>query len=649
MGAYSNPKMYYYPDATAFSRSFQSAFKDTYSALSNITSRQASLDVSYIADRKKSKQNLDKTVNSAVQNNEKLYNGIVGATSGMMNDWSAGNILQTDDEKAEATQTFNNFIIPINNATTAAYDPNYDADADLDHGAEYFVERKNIEEGIRDGRISTDFKWDKTNKKFVGTLSVLDEKGNVMTDSDGEALTFNPEQISTIYGNTNPEARKEIDARYDTEVKGIANQVKTMIKDLNTEDKFRNQSKYRSKDDVLDEFVNQALGLEVTDEGFGAKFAAGKVSKETVKNINDYYNNHVDYSPAEKVQMFKQNPALAGLQDKDLLWIADLGFNTQEEVAEYLKKATNQDPKKIQGYVDAITEERTKMVGNAIKTRINEEYAINDLMNKYEAPSKPKDPSPKSGTDTQVEMYSQKKFGEIGSFLGGSTPIPDEEGGFVGIGNFQEEYGTTYNTEMDKIFLNQKISTDVGDKDIKGVLYNPDSKEIAFSYVANKNMKLKVNEDGVQEFGDLGDETAIFDLSDPVAFEKLYLKIGTKADGESRDARAYEVKYKQLAQNYGLQNFYNHLFDDGSTGKVDINNRQFAGKKVGGMEKWVSYTLANNREEIYSHFKDGDKYKVGGRDAGAVMITNPATGTKQTLKSYIDGINTFRGYIPKTQ
>ena len=245
MGAYSNPKMYYYPDATAFSRSFQSAFKDTYSALSNITSRQASLDVSYIADRKKSKQNLDKTVNSAVQNNEKLYNGIVGATSGMMNDWSAGNILQTDDEKAEATQTFNNFIIPINNATTAAYDPNYDADADLDHGAEYFVERKNIEEGIRDGRISTDFKWDKTNKKFVGTLSVLDENGNVMTDSDGEALTFNPEQISTIYGNTNPEARKEIDDRYNTEVEGIANQVKTMIKDLNTEDKFRNQSKYR--------------------------------------------------------------------------------------------------------------------------------------------------------------------------------------------------------------------------------------------------------------------------------------------------------------------------------------------------------------------------------------------------------------------
>ena len=648
MGAYSNPKMYYYPDATAFSRSFQSAFKDTYGALSNITAKQASLDVSYIADRKKSKQNLDKTVNSAVQNNEKLYNGIVGATSGMMNDWSAGNILQTDDEKAEATQTFNNFIIPINNATTAAYDPNYDADADLDHGAEYFVERKNIEEGIRDGRISTDFKWDKTNKKFVGTMSVLDEKGNVMTDSDGKALTFNPEQISTIYGNTSPEARQEIDARYDAEVKGIANQVQTMIKDLNTEDKFRNQSKYRSKDDVLNEFVNQALGLEVTGEGFGAKFAAGKVSKETVKNINDYYNNHVDYSPAEKVQMFKQNPALAGLQDKDLLWIADLGFNTQEEVAEYLKKATNQDPKKIQGYVDAITEERTKMVGNAIKTRINEEYSINDLMNKYQAPPTVKNPSP-SGTNTQVEGYSEKKFGEIGSFLGGSTPIPDEEGGFVGVGNFQEEYGTTYNTEMDKIFLNQKISTDVGDKDIKGVLYNPDTKEIAFSYVANKNMKLKVDKDGRQEFGDLGDKTDIFDLSDPVAFEKLYLKIGTKADGESRDARAYEVKYKQLAQNYGLQNFYNHLFDDGTTGKVDVNNRQFAGKKVGGMQKWVTYTLANNKEDIYNHFKDGNKYKVGGRDAGAVMITNPVTGTKQTLKSYIDGINTFRGYTPNTQ
>tara|TARA_A100001391_G_scaffold162464_1_gene121516 strand:+ start:9483 stop:11420 length:1938 start_codon:yes stop_codon:yes gene_type:complete len=387
MGAYSNPKMYYYPDATAFSRSFQSAFKDTYNALSNITAKQASLDISYIADRKKSKQSLDKTVNSAVQNNEKLYNGIVGATSDMMNDWSAGNILQTDAEKADATQTFNNFIIPINNATTAAYDPNYDADADLDHGAEYFVERKNIEEGIRDGRISTDFKWDKTNKKFVGTMSVLDEEGNVMTDADNKPLTFNPEQISTIYGNTNPEARQEIDARYDAEVKGIANQVKTMIKDLNTEDKFRNQSKYRSKDDVLDEFVSQALGLEITDEGFGAKFAAGKVSKETVKNINDYYNNHVDYSPAEKVQMFKQNPALAGLQDKDLLWIADLGFNTQEEVTEYLKDKTGADPNKIQGYVDAITQERTKMVGNVIKTKINEEYAINDLMNKYQAPA----------------------------------------------------------------------------------------------------------------------------------------------------------------------------------------------------------------------------------------------------------------------
>ena len=399
MGAYSNPKMYYYPDATAFSRSFQSAFKDTYSALSNITAKQASLDISYIADRKKSKQNLDKTVNSAVQNNEKLYNGIVGATSDMMNDWSAGNILQTDAEKADATQTFNNFIIPINNATTAAYDPNYDADADLDHGAEYFVERKNIEEGIRDGRISTDFKWDKTNKKFVGTMSVLDEEGNVMTDADGEALTFNPEQISTIYGNTNPEARQEIDARYDAEVKGIANQVKTMIKDLNTEDKFRNQSKYRSKDDVLNEFVSQALGLEITDEGFGAKFAAGKVSKETVKNINDYYNNHVDYSPAEKVQMFKQNPALAGLQDKDLLWIADLGFNTQEEVTEYLKDKTGADPDKIQGYVDAITQERTKMVGNAIKTKINEEYSINDLMNKYQAPT---------GTETSNKV----KFGK---------------------------------------------------------------------------------------------------------------------------------------------------------------------------------------------------------------------------------------------
>ena len=399
MGAYSNPKMYYYPDATAFSRSFQSAFKDTYSALSNITAKQASLDISYIADRKKSKQNLDKTVNSAVQNNEKLYNGIVGATSDMMNDWSAGNILQTDAEKADATQTFNNFIIPINNATTAAYDPNYDADADLDHGAEYFVERKNIEEGIRDGRISTDFKWDKTNKKFVGTMSVLDEEGNVMTDADGEALTFNPEQISTIYGNTSPEARKEIDTRYDAEVKGIANQVKNMIKDLNTEDKFRNQSKYRSKDDVLNEFVSQALGLEITDEGFGAKFAAGKVSKETVKNINDYYNNHVDYSPAEKVQMFKQNPALAGLQDKDLLWIADLGFNTQEEVTEYLKGKTGADPAKIQGYVDAITEERTKMVGNVIKTKINEEYSINDLMNKYQAPT---------GTETSNKV----KFGK---------------------------------------------------------------------------------------------------------------------------------------------------------------------------------------------------------------------------------------------
>ena len=399
MGAYSNPKMYYYPDATAFSRSFQSAFKDTYSALSNITAKQASLDISYIADRKKSKQNLDKTVNSAVQNNEKLYNGIVGATSDMMNDWSAGNILQTDAEKADATQTFNNFIIPINNATTAAYDPNYDADADLDHGAEYFVERKNIEEGIRDGRISTDFKWDKTNKKFVGTMSVLDEEGNVMTDADGEALTFNPEQISTIYGNTSPEARKEIDTRYDAEVKGIANQVKNMIKDLNTEDKFRNQSKYRSKDDVLNEFVSQALGLEITDEGFGAKFAAGKVSKETVKNINDYYNNHVDYSPAEKVQMFKQNPALAGLQDKDLLWIADLGFNTQEEVTEYLKGKTGADPAKIQGYVDAITEERTKMVGNVIKTKINEEYSINDLMNKYQAPT---------GTETNNKV----KFGK---------------------------------------------------------------------------------------------------------------------------------------------------------------------------------------------------------------------------------------------
>ena len=399
MGAYSNPKMYYYPDATAFSRSFQSAFKDTYSALSNITAKQASLDISYIADRKKSKQNLDKTVNSAVQNNEKLYNGIVGATSDMMNDWSAGNILQTDAEKADATQTFNNFIIPINNATTAAYDPNYDADADLDHGAEYFVERKNIEEGIRDGRISTDFKWDKTNKKFVGTMSVLDEEGNVMTDADGEALTFNPEQISTIYGNTSPEARKEIDTRYDAEVKGIANQVQNMIKDLNTEDKFRNQSKYRSKDDVLNEFVSQALGLEITDEGFGAKFAAGKVSKETVKNINDYYNNHVDYSPAEKVQMFKQNPALAGLQDKDLLWIADLGFNTQEEVTEYLKGKTGADPAKIQGYVDAITEERTKMVGNVIKTKINEEYSINDLMNKYQAPT---------GTETSNKV----KFGK---------------------------------------------------------------------------------------------------------------------------------------------------------------------------------------------------------------------------------------------
>jgi hypothetical protein len=399
MGAYSNPKMYYYPDATAFSRSFQSAFKDTYSALSNITAKQASLDISYIADRKKSKQNLDKTVNSAVQNNEKLYNGIVGATSDMMNDWSAGNILQTDAEKADATQTFNNFIIPINNATTAAYDPNYDADADLDHGAEYFVERKNIEEGIRDGRISTDFKWDKTNKKFVGTMSVLDEEGNVMTDADNNPLTFNPEQISTIYGNTNPEARQEIDARYDAEVKGIANQVKTMIKDLNTEDKFRNQSKYRSKDDVLNEFVSQALGLEITDEGFGAKFAAGKVSKETVKNINDYYNNHVDYSPAEKVQMFKQNPALAGLQDKDLLWIADLGFNTQEEVTEYLKDKTGADPDKIQGYVDAITQERTKMVGNAIKTKINEEYAINDLMNKYQAP-------------TSEETNNKVKFGK---------------------------------------------------------------------------------------------------------------------------------------------------------------------------------------------------------------------------------------------
>ena len=497
------------------------------------------------------------------------------------------------------------------------------------------------------------------NPRFDSELPVDDNKfladgKTINPDYNPKQLTYNAQEIQRLIGENDPETRKQIEENIKTAEESLLNQAKSDLEKRNaygqsvkgTEGNMAGRAYYGETDvkNRVEQFVTE---LQQQDEN----------NPDDGSVIDDIFNNKVKFNDAIRLEELNNvgGEGTKLLMDKvkdpnladELAMLLDLPKNDISYQNSILRKMGITDPEEVKKVRSSLNEAKNNMV----KRYLTNSVIGAGIGSKFVSPTQPKDPSgPKGGgTNTQIEGYSEKKFGEIGSFLGGSTPIPDEEGGFVGVGDFQEEYGTTYNTDMDKIFLNQKISTDVGDRDIKGVLYNPDSKQIAFSYVANKNMKLKVNEDGLQEFGDLGDETAIFDLSDPVAFEKLYLKIGTKADGESRDARAYEVKYKQLAQNYGLQNFYNHLFDDGSTGKVDINNRQFAGKKVGGMEKWVSYTLANNKEDIYSHFKDGDKYQVGGRDAGAVMITNPATGTKQTLKSYIDGINTFRGYTPNTQ
>ena len=571
-----------------------------------------------------------------------------------------------DLDKANAN--FKAEITAANGITDRAFIQDLEIDEDYDHGSGSYLEYASIIKGLKSnfregGSIGFEYKGDNNfamgitinNPRYDDELPVNDNKfladgKTINPDYNPKQLTYTSQEIQRLIGENDPEARKRLEERIEKTEKELLGLAKS---DLEKRFNFGNSVKgtpgnmagkaYYGQTDVENRVEQYVQELGAADEN----------NPDDVNIIDDIFNNKVKFTDATRLEELQKVEGSEKLLDKvkdpkladELAMLLDVPKNDIHYQKSLLRKMGITDPKEVREVMGILDEAKNNMV---------KRYLVNTVTgagigSKSISPTQPKTETPKGGANTQIEGYSEKKFGEIGSFLGGSTPIPDEEGGFVGVGNFQEEYGTTYNKEMDKIFLNQKISTDVGDKDIKGVLYNPDTKEIAFSYIANKNMKLKVNKDGLQEFGDLGDETAIFDLSDPVAFEKLYLKIGTKADGESKDARAYEVKYKQLAQNYGLQNFYNHLFDDGSTGKVDVNNRQFAGKKVGGMEKWVSYTLANNKEDIYSHFKDGDKYQIGGRDAGAVMITNPVTGTRQTLKSYIDGINTFRGYTPNTQ
>ena len=547
-----------------------------------------------------------------------------------------------DMDKANAN--FNAEIAAANGITDRTFVAGLEIDEDYDHGSGSYLEYASVVKALKNnfkegGGMNFKYKGEGSNEFKFG-VTINNPRWRPGDPEEEKMITYSAQDVQRLIGENDPESRKRIEEDFTTTVDSLIGTFESeqskLVANAKKEGKevvLKGEDAVRS---VVQRFMQQSKQQDENNPNDGSI-------------VDDIFNNKVNFNDATRIEELER--AEGG-------YLIDLikgeGGNIDDDKAQKLAQLLDTPHNDFDYQKKILKELGVKDEGEALKTleaaknNMVERYLMNEVMSSGVASQyipakqleKPKSSTGGDGSKPQSDGYAEKKFSEITEFLGGSTGIADEESGFVAVGNFDEQYGTTYNKDMDKIFLNQKISTDVGDRDIKEVLYNPDTKEIAFSYIANKNMKLKVNEDGVQEFGDLGDDTAVFDLSDPVAFEKLYQKIGTKADGESKDSRAYEVKYKQLAQNYGLSNFINHLADQGTTGKVDVNSRQFAGgKKMGDMSKWVTYTLRNNPSEIFDYFIDRGTLINSGEEnefnLGEMMVTPPGGGDKMTFNDYM--------------
>ena len=543
-----------------------------------------------------------------------------------------------DLDKANAN--FNAEIAAANNITDRAFVAGLEIDEDYDHGSGSYLEYASVVKALQSnfkegGNVDFKYKGEGSNEFGFG-VTINNPRWRPGDPEEEKMITYSAQDVQRLIGENDPKARAQIEENINTAVDSL---VKTAKSDL--DERFAS-GRASGKDGVL--YKGETSVENTVAQYMREMRQQDENNPDDPSIIDDIFNNKVKFNDNIRLQELERVEGSANL----------IGLANSEDNAEKLAMLLDMPHNELSYSKKILNEMGVKDVDGALKTleaaknNMVERYLKNEVMgsgiaSKYIDPKveqPPKGSSASGSSKPQSDGYAEKKFSEITEFLGGSTGVADEESGFVAVGNFDEQYGTTYNKDMDKIFLNQKISTDVGDRDIKEVLYNPDTKEIAFSYIANKNMKLKVNKDGKQEFGDLGDDTAVFDLSDPVAFEKLYQKIGTKADGESKDSRAYEVKYKQLAQNYGLSNFINHLADQGTTGKVDVNSRQFAGgKKMGDMSKWVTYTLRNNPSEIFDYFIDRGTLINSGEEnefnLGEMMVTPPGGGDKMTFNDYM--------------
>ena len=425
--SYRHPR-FYREDYTGFSKGMTSAFETAFTNVTDYFDKKIEDRKAYEADLHAQGEKMREQLTAAKEAGATFQKSIEDQVQAFLKEglsaegldkpgFLAQNIKENRKSKLDldfANANFNAEISAANNLTDRAFVQSLEIDEDFDHGSGSYLEYasvvKALQGNFKEGG-SMDFGYEGKNKFKFG-VTINNPRWREGDPEDEKTITYSAQEIQSLIGENDPEARAQIEENISTSLTTLKNTAKADL------DKRYAGGMASGKDGVM---YSGEKSIEGTVQNFMTEMRQqDENNPDDPSLIDDIFNNKVKFNDKirlEELQRAGGGSALAtlakdGESSDKLAMLLDLPHNEISYSKKLLKEMGITDPDQVKNALNTLEEAKNNMVERYLK---NEVIGMG-ITSKYIQPKAPP-PPPSGGTrynaNDEYTIMQGKKTAEV--------------------------------------------------------------------------------------------------------------------------------------------------------------------------------------------------------------------------------------------
>ena len=425
--SYRHPR-FYREDYTGFSKGMTSAFETAFTNVTDYFDKKIEDRKAYEADLHAQGEKMREQLTAAKEAGATFQKSIEDQVQSFLKEglsaegldkpgFLAQNIKENRKSKLDldfANANFNAEISAANNLTDRAFVQSLEIDEDFDHGSGSYLEYasvvKALQGNFKEGG-SMDFGYEGKNKFKFG-VTINNPRWREGDPEDEKTITYSAQEIQSLIGENDPEARAQIEENISTSLTTLKNTAKADL------DKRYAGGMASGKDGVM---YSGEKSIEGTVQNFMTEMRQqDENNPDDPSLIDDIFNNKVKFNDKirlEELQRAGGGSALAtlakdGESSDKLAMLLDLPHNEISYSKKLLKEMGITDPDQVKNALNTLEEAKNNMVERYLK---NEVIGMG-ITSKYIQPKAPP-PPPSGGTrynaNDEYTIMQGKKTAEV--------------------------------------------------------------------------------------------------------------------------------------------------------------------------------------------------------------------------------------------